>query len=201
MMTYIKNCHHCWIIIYDSWFHYHTASAPTVHCTVTIECFTLFIIWCYERLSINWWVCLKTWICNYQAVHFFFSTHFWGPVANWGIPIAAIADISRKPPEIISGKMTIGNLIFRLKFAGSSLYLLYIQTNIYSFSNLFSVAHYEGQIKCKRDLLYWARNNGGNWPSLLGLLGWAVRNGETDSFGSPGAFSSAASDFRRGPDC
>lgn len=36
------------------------------------------------------------------------STHFWGPVANWGIPIAAIADISNKPPEIISGKMTFG---------------------------------------------------------------------------------------------
>ncbi|XP_018017286.1 mitochondrial pyruvate carrier 1-like [Hyalella azteca] len=35
------------------------------------------------------------------------STHFWGPVANWGIPIAAIADISNKPPEIISGKMTL----------------------------------------------------------------------------------------------
>ncbi|XP_076041536.1 mitochondrial pyruvate carrier [Oratosquilla oratoria] len=34
------------------------------------------------------------------------STHFWGPVANWGIPIAAIAD-TRKPAEIISGKMTI----------------------------------------------------------------------------------------------
>ncbi|KAK4320471.1 hypothetical protein Pmani_008637 [Petrolisthes manimaculis] len=34
------------------------------------------------------------------------STHFWGPVANWGIPIAAIAD-TQKPPEIISGKMTI----------------------------------------------------------------------------------------------
>lgn len=36
------------------------------------------------------------------------STHFWGPVANWGIPIAALADI-RKDPRIISGKMTLGN--------------------------------------------------------------------------------------------
>jgi len=34
------------------------------------------------------------------------STHFWGPVANWGIPIAALADI-HKNPEIISGKMTL----------------------------------------------------------------------------------------------
>ena len=23
------------------------------------------------------------------------STHFWGPVANWGIPIAAIADTQK----------------------------------------------------------------------------------------------------------
>jgi len=33
------------------------------------------------------------------------STHFWGPVANWGIPIAAMADM-KKSPEIISPKMT-----------------------------------------------------------------------------------------------
>lgn len=38
---------------------------------------------------------------------FSISTHFWGPVANWGIPIAALADI-RKDPDIISGKMTLG---------------------------------------------------------------------------------------------
>lgn len=41
-------------------------------------------------------------------VYCIFSTHFWGPVANWGIPIAALADI-RKDPQIISGKMTLGN--------------------------------------------------------------------------------------------
>ncbi|VVD02701.1 unnamed protein product [Leptidea sinapis] len=29
------------------------------------------------------------------------STHFWGPVANWGIPLAAIAD-TRKDPKFIS---------------------------------------------------------------------------------------------------
>jgi hypothetical protein len=37
----------------------------------------------------------------------YYSTHFWGPVANWGIPIACIADIS-KDPKYISGKMTFG---------------------------------------------------------------------------------------------
>lgn len=44
-----------------------------------------------------------------KLVFFFFSfsTHFWGPIANWGIPIATIADI-KKDPKFISGKMTIG---------------------------------------------------------------------------------------------
>jgi len=36
---------------------------------------------------------------------YFMSTHFWGPVANWGLPLAAIADAKRSP-EQISGKMT-----------------------------------------------------------------------------------------------
>ncbi|CAG8628263.1 25187_t:CDS:10, partial [Cetraspora pellucida] len=31
--------------------------------------------------------------------------HFWGPVANWGLPLAAIAD-AKKDPDIISPKMT-----------------------------------------------------------------------------------------------
>ncbi|XP_022081742.1 mitochondrial pyruvate carrier 1-like [Acanthaster planci] len=36
---------------------------------------------------------------------YFFSTHFWGPVANWGIPLAALSDM-KKDPEIISPRMT-----------------------------------------------------------------------------------------------
>jgi len=45
---------------------------------------------------------------------YYFSTHFWGPIANWGIPIAALSDV-RKDPELISGKMTGGNkFIFNL---------------------------------------------------------------------------------------
>ncbi|KAI7748833.1 hypothetical protein M8C21_024920 [Ambrosia artemisiifolia] len=33
------------------------------------------------------------------------TTHFWGPVANWGFVAAALADIE-KPPEMLSGNMT-----------------------------------------------------------------------------------------------
>ncbi|RVE41122.1 hypothetical protein evm_014228 [Chilo suppressalis] len=43
------------------------------------------------------------------------STHFWGPVANWGIPLAAIAD-TRKDPSFISGKMTFALTLYSLMF-------------------------------------------------------------------------------------
>lgn len=43
------------------------------------------------------------------------STHFWGPVANWGLPIAAINDM-KKSPEIISGRMTFALSCYSLAF-------------------------------------------------------------------------------------
>lgn len=43
------------------------------------------------------------------------STHFWGPVANWGIPIAALADI-KKDPKIISGTMTTALCLYSMVF-------------------------------------------------------------------------------------
>ncbi|TPX44502.1 hypothetical protein SeMB42_g04309 [Synchytrium endobioticum] len=46
---------------------------------------------------------------------YFFSTHFWGPVANWGLPLAAMADI-KKSPELISGKMTTALCIYSALF-------------------------------------------------------------------------------------
>ncbi|XP_031119246.1 mitochondrial pyruvate carrier 1-like [Ipomoea triloba] len=33
------------------------------------------------------------------------TTHFWGPMANWGLVIAGIMDV-KKPPDTISGNMT-----------------------------------------------------------------------------------------------
>lgn len=46
---------------------------------------------------------------------YFMSTHFWGPLANWGIPLAAIADI-RKDPKYISGNMTFALCIYSMLF-------------------------------------------------------------------------------------
>ncbi|KAK9480061.1 mitochondrial pyruvate carrier, partial [Lipomyces japonicus] len=44
-----------------------------------------------------------------------FSTHFWGPVSNFGIPIAAVMDI-KKDPNLISGPMTGSLIIYSLVF-------------------------------------------------------------------------------------
>ncbi|KAF8198967.1 UPF0041-domain-containing protein [Pholiota molesta] len=46
-----------------------------------------------------------TWLRSPKAREYFFSTHFWGPVANWGLPLAALADL-KKDEEMISGTMT-----------------------------------------------------------------------------------------------
>ncbi|XP_026732021.1 mitochondrial pyruvate carrier 1-like [Trichoplusia ni] len=43
------------------------------------------------------------------------STHFWGPVANWGIPVAAIAD-TQKDASFISGKMTLALTFYSIMF-------------------------------------------------------------------------------------
>ncbi|KAE8219347.1 hypothetical protein CF319_g6940 [Tilletia indica] len=47
----------------------------------------------------------SAWLRSPAAREYFFSTHFWGPVANWGLPLAAIADL-KKDEEVISGSMT-----------------------------------------------------------------------------------------------
>uniref|UniRef100_A0ABI7VT38 Mitochondrial pyruvate carrier n=1 Tax=Felis catus TaxID=9685 RepID=A0ABI7VT38_FELCA len=41
--------------------------------------------------------------------------HFWGPVANWGLPLAAFKDM-RAPPDIISGRMTTALIFYSMAF-------------------------------------------------------------------------------------
>lgn len=50
-----------------------------------------------------------------EWINYFCSTHFWGPVANWGIPFAALADL-RKNPDLISGPMTTALCIYSAVF-------------------------------------------------------------------------------------
>lgn len=71
---------------------------------------------------------------------YLFSTHFWGPVANWGIPIAALADI-RKNPDIISGKMTLG--MYRSNWCKFFLLWICFSYPKYTFRNMyFHVMHF-----------------------------------------------------------
>ena len=43
------------------------------------------------------------------------TTHFWGPVANWGFVLAAIIDM-RKSPEYISLNMTTAQCLYSALF-------------------------------------------------------------------------------------
>ncbi|WOL06550.1 mitochondrial pyruvate carrier 1 isoform X1 [Canna indica] len=42
------------------------------------------------------------------------TTHFWGPIANWGFVAAGLVDM-QKPPEMISGNMTAVTLIYQIR--------------------------------------------------------------------------------------
>ncbi|KAM8753164.1 mitochondrial pyruvate carrier 1-like protein [Rhynchonycteris naso] len=43
------------------------------------------------------------------------STHFWGPMGNWGLPLAAFNDM-KASPEIISGRMTTALIFYSMAF-------------------------------------------------------------------------------------
>jgi hypothetical protein len=55
------------------------------------------------------------WLRSPAAREYFFSTHFWGPVANWGLPLAAIADL-KKDEDLISGTMTTALSAYSMVF-------------------------------------------------------------------------------------
>ncbi|KAH8280070.1 hypothetical protein KR018_004525 [Drosophila ironensis] len=54
-------------------------------------------------------------VANNEWRDYFLSTHFWGPLANWGIPFAALAD-TQKSPKFISGKMTLALALYSMIF-------------------------------------------------------------------------------------
>ncbi|SCU80579.1 LAME_0B03818g1_1 [Lachancea meyersii CBS 8951] len=56
---------------------------------------------------------------NKETMKYMLTTHFWGPVSNFGIPLAAIYDL-KKDPERISGPMTTALILYSgvfMKFA------------------------------------------------------------------------------------
>ncbi|OAA74025.1 UPF0041 domain-containing protein [Cordyceps fumosorosea ARSEF 2679] len=54
------------------------------------------------------------------TVSYICSTHFWGPVSNFGIPVAAVMD-TQKSPDLISGGMTGALVIYSATFMRYSL--------------------------------------------------------------------------------
>lgn len=62
-------------------------------------------------------------IFNKQNFKYLFTTHFWGPVSNFGIPVAAVLDL-KKDPDIISGPMTGSLIVYSLVFMRYSLAIL-----------------------------------------------------------------------------
>ncbi|KXX80819.1 Mitochondrial pyruvate carrier 1 [Madurella mycetomatis] len=67
----------------------------------------------------------------HPVLNYVCSTHFWGPVSNFGIPVAAVMD-TQKSPELISGPMTFALCVYSATFMRYSLavtpanYLLFL---------------------------------------------------------------------------
>ncbi|XP_004645651.1 mitochondrial pyruvate carrier 1-like protein [Octodon degus] len=58
---------------------------------------------------------VRTYVKTKEFRDYLTSTHFWGPVANWGLPLAAFNDM-KAPPDIISGRMTTALFFYSLAF-------------------------------------------------------------------------------------
>ncbi|TVY52684.1 Mitochondrial pyruvate carrier 1 [Lachnellula cervina] len=63
----------------------------------------------------SWFRGINAKIRSRPMLSYFCSTHFWGPVSNFGIPIAAVMD-TQKSPELISGTMTGALIIYSATF-------------------------------------------------------------------------------------
>ncbi|KAK9447343.1 uncharacterized protein V1518DRAFT_421984 [Limtongia smithiae] len=57
----------------------------------------------------------QKYVFSKEFVKYLCSTHFWGPVSNFGIPVAAMMDL-KKDPTLISGPMTGSLIIYSLVF-------------------------------------------------------------------------------------
>ena len=58
------------------------------------------------------------------------TTHFWGPVANWGLVIGGLADMY-KPPEMISTNMTGALCVYRCSSMKTTHLFVLICTHIF----------------------------------------------------------------------
>ncbi|KAF6227226.1 hypothetical protein HO133_008668 [Letharia lupina] len=99
-------------------------------------------------------------IRSQPVLNYVCSTHFWGPVSNFGIPIAAVMD-TQKDPDIISGRMT-GALVL---YSGTFMrYALAVQPKNYLLFGCHFVNFGAQLTQGYRYLEYW--NYGGREASL-----------------------------------
>ncbi|KAI5947364.1 Mitochondrial pyruvate carrier 1-like protein [Manis javanica] len=61
-----------------------------------------------------WWRA-RDYMKGKELLEYLTSTHFWGPVANWGLLLAALKDMNF-PPDIISGRMTRALIFYSMAF-------------------------------------------------------------------------------------
>ncbi|XP_040858985.1 mitochondrial pyruvate carrier 1-like protein [Ochotona curzoniae] len=64
---------------------------------------------------VSLWQRSRDYVKTKEFRNYITSTHFWGPVANWGLPLAAYKDM-KESPEIISGRMTTALIFYSLIF-------------------------------------------------------------------------------------
>lgn len=55
-------------------------------------------------------------VFSVDTLKYMCTTHFWGPVSNFGIPVAAVLDLKNKPAENISGPMTAALVVYSAVF-------------------------------------------------------------------------------------
>ncbi|KAI8543935.1 hypothetical protein RHMOL_Rhmol08G0256200 [Rhododendron molle] len=80
------------------------------------------------------------------------TTHFWGPIANWGFVIAGLVDM-KKPPEMISGNMTGAMCIYSALFMR---FAWMVQPRNY----LLLACHASNETVQLYQLSRWAKGNG-----------------------------------------
>ncbi|XP_047171344.1 mitochondrial pyruvate carrier 1 isoform X2 [Vigna umbellata] len=88
------------------------------------------------------------------------TTHFWGPVANWGFVAAGLADM-KKPPEMISGNMTGAMCIYSALFMR---FAWMVQPRNY----LLFVCHASNETVQLYQFSRWARAEGSSPGTLFG---------------------------------
>uniref|UniRef100_A0A6M2F7T7 Mitochondrial pyruvate carrier n=1 Tax=Populus davidiana TaxID=266767 RepID=A0A6M2F7T7_9ROSI len=106
------------------------------------------------------------------------TSHFWGPVANWGFVVAGLVDM-KKPPEMISGNMTGAMCVYSALFMR---FAWMVQPRNY----LLLVCHASNETVQLYQLSRWARGQGKNenysiimvWRKVVGRFRKVLVTGE-----------------------